>query len=532
MKLTQKTMHYFPGIFLQGRKLMQTMNLIQTNKILQNINQINNDCTCDNRIYLVGGFVRDLLLGKDCLDIDLLVIGRVKQLAMKVARELNAAFFPLDETHQIYRVVWKETSLQLDFAAPKGRNLAGEKALLNDLALRDFTVNAFALSLVDYLAGLREPNRVIDYHGGIVHLKKRLLHPLNSQTILDDPLRILRGVRLAGTHGFTLSNECISLMKSAREELARVSGERIKEELWQILALENCRDYVELLTKDLGVLPILMPEISQMDNTEQNHFHVENVWQHSLRVLGELETIIKDKEWPGKVACQIEKYLNAKINSGKSRMPLLKFSALFHDIGKIATQEKQANGRITFYNHHREGVPLVNDICQRLKLGSREAKLIKSLIGRHMEPLSLFHVFPLTTKAKNRFFYRCGEEALGVLILALADNAATYQASTEKYQLYEEKNNAPGATQVVPAFPAANKYQKFIHALLHDYITEEMQINQLPRLLTGRDIMEHFNIPQGKEIGRLLNKVKMAQIDGELTNRKEALDLINVLLRK
>jgi poly(A) polymerase len=512
------------------------MNLIQVNKILHIINKINNNLnnnfSFDNKIYLVGGFVRDLLLGKESPDADLLVIGRVKQLAEEVAKELKAAFIPLDETHQIYRLVWKETFLQVDLAAPKGRGLTGEAALQNDLARRDFTVNALALSLTDYLTGLREQSRVIDYHGGIGHLKVRMLHPLNAQTILDDPLRILRGVRLAGTHGFTLSKECISLMKSAGEELTRVSGERIREELWQILALGNSRGYVELMTKDLAVLPILIPEISQMQKTEQNNFHVEDVWQHSLRVLGELEIIFQNKEWPREAAHRIEKYLHTPVNGGKTRIPLLKFAALFHDIGKIVTQAKQATGRITFYNHHQEGVPLVNKICRRLKLGSREANLIETLTRRHMDSLNLFQARPLAMKAKNRFFYRCGEETPGVLILALADDAAANKARAEKWMHDKQRAKALSVAEAAPVFPATTEFQKFIHALLHDYFEEEKQLNQLPCLLTGRDILEHFNIPQGREVGQLLNIVKMAQIDGEIANSQEAIDLIKVFLSK
>lgn len=484
---------------------------------LKTIDMINKKHYPDNPVYIVGGFVRNLLLGKGSPDVDLLVIGRVRELAEEAASQLEASFISLDEANQVYRLIIKEPFVQIDVAAPKGSNSKG-KALREDLALRDFTINALAILLANYLRGTKRQKNVIDYHGGIEHLREKRLHPVNSRSIQDDPLRILRGIRLAGSYGLSFSKECIYQMKAARKDLTNVSGERIRDELWQIFAVANSRDYIEQMTSDFEVLPVVIPEIHQMEETEQNNFHVENVWQHSLRVLGELELILKHENWPDEVSSLLKEYLFNPVSGGRNRIPLLKVAALFHDIGKIVTQKKQETGKITFYNHQKEGVTAVSSILRRLKLGNREASTIKTIVKHHMDPLNLFQARPLTKRAKNRFFYRCGKDTLGVLILALADNAAAYKARAEVM--------ANGAVKTAPDSLAAPEFQRFIFALLRDYSKEEKHLNQLPQLLTGKDIMEHFNIPQGREVGRLLHMVKLAQIDGEVTTKQEALNLI------
>ena len=265
-------------------------------------------------VWLVGGFVRDLLLGRAGRDVDAAVSGRGAELARELAARTGGAFVPLDAAHDVSRVVCKtgEGVRQLDITG------LGEAALRADLCRRDFTVNAMALPLAvcmrlpgmkAVLAGadaagpgavsagdLPAADLLIDPLGGLADLRRGLIRACGPRSIADDPLRALRAARFAGRFGWRIEADTARSIRTA--SLAGVAAERMQEELVLILMLPHAHRVMRMLDEELGVLEQLFPEIAPMRRMEQNGHHVDNVWEHCLKTLQCFEALLRESCGP------------------------------------------------------------------------------------------------------------------------------------------------------------------------------------------------------------------------------------------
>ncbi|MGQ9558071.1 MAG: hypothetical protein ACUVTU_08965 [Desulfurispora sp.] len=376
--------------------------------------------------YLVGGCVRDWLLGRLLSDLDLVVEGDARQLASALAAETGAALVVLDEQRRIYRLVGRGQKWQLDLEgiAPGG--------LVADLLRRDFTVNALALPLdaagmpgesgsaaVVYgdmavqavTVGLEEAARmaaagavfrgerclvdgaeelvlrVLDPAGGLDDLRAGLIRAVGKSALRDDPLRCLRAFRLAGQLGFALDAGTVRLIREAAPGLASCAGERICAELVAILLLpaaaQRVREMEEVASLWSGIFPFLAP----LKGMEQGGHHVDDVWEHSVKTLQYFEAMVqsgwRDGEWPR------QEYLWQPLAGGRPRLFVLKQACLLHDAGKQFCRRYAGEGKYTFYSHHQLGRPLALEAARRLRLSRREAEVLALLVEMHMQPLFL-----------------------------------------------------------------------------------------------------------------------------------------------
>ncbi len=484
--------------------------------------------TCKNKnIYLVGGFLRDLCLGNTGCDLDFAVSGDALSFAWDVSEILEGSFIPIDKRNGVARVVLdcRGEKWQLDFAALKGWSLE------EDLSNRDFTINAMALKLSTYIRLIgenscltgRQPDRrclyeaVIDPFGGLADMENKIIRAVNKYIFEADPLRILRGVRLAGKLEFFVKPETLYLMERDSWLLHEVAGERIWEELLGILALPESYPWLALMDA-IGVLSEIFPFVEKMKITDQNNYHVDNVWIHSLKTYKFLEDIWRELENNGILTANRGKelrelllsHLDCRLPSGHKRIQLIKLAALFHDAGKTDTAKVVADGRITFPEHPEAGLVYVRDIARRLKISRAEESYLKNLVGNHMYPLYLFINQPVSPAATHRFFRKLEKNTTDVLILSLSDLTATYIAGGNEEDLA--------------------RYRTFIADMLYKYYFEaEIYIN-LPQLVKGSDLIEVLGITPSKKVGYLLKKISEAQVCGEITNRDEAIAYASRLL--
>ncbi|WP_353894187.1 HD domain-containing protein [Proteinivorax hydrogeniformans] len=468
------------------------------NEILKVIQSYKED---GREIYVVGGFVRDNLLGKSTKDIDI-VCRNSKSLAEKIAQRLGGSFIPLDRKNGIYRVALKDNKFMLDVGC-------FTDDIKSDLLKRDFTVNAMAVSLEDYLAyGITE-STVIDVAGGMQDLHKRLIVPISEENIDADPLRMLRAIRIAMTKEFSLSSNVQIKIKKDNHLLINCSKERIADELWQILSCVSAEKSFVLLD-DLKVLGTLFPKMKELKATNQNFYHVENVFKHSLRVLKHLNDIVHNHQFPDEIQTEVLGYLYEDFKRGYPRYTTLKLAAFLHDIGKPKCMKVNEDGRITFHNHHKVGAELVGDYLKNLTISNDEKYLLKTMINYHMYPLNFYNNGKVSAKAMRRFVYKTGGDALGVLLLALADGNAT--------------NAAKGKNSF--------ENQKFIYELLRKAVQLEKELKKLPKLLSGAEVMEIMGIPQSELVGEVLQKIKLQQVEGTIKNKPQAIAAVRNMKKK
>ncbi len=469
----------------------------------------------DTAAYMVGGAVRDRLLGRAIHDYDVAVPADALRLGRGLADALGGAYVTLDDEQPTARVLLAED--QVDVAQWRGDSLE------SDLALRDFTVNAMAVPLDAWADA--EP-LILDPTGGRADLVARLIRATSENSFRHDPARLLRAPRFAAQLDGRIEPQTETWLRRDVPLLPNVSPERIRDELLRCLMLPGASGIVRHLD-DLGLLPHVLPEVSELKGVTQRPPHTLDVYGHSLAALTQIEAILGALDLGGvtgesKVAEALAPYrepLRAHLLEepvvGRPRWSLLKLVALLHDIGKPATRSER-NGVVHFYRHEEVGEAMIGRVARRLRLSSRETAWLQRVVRHHLRPLFLSDQAAPSHRALYRFFRDLGDAAPDVLLLSIADNRAK--------GAYAEVPNAPRGDEPVLRF-AADAMQLL-------YAEETPPVVAPPPLITGRDLIEGLHLPPGKQIGDLLEKVREAAAAGEVTTRDEALRLAQRLARQ
>ncbi len=466
-------------------------------------------------VWLVGGAVRDLLLGRPQHDWDFAVQGQAMALARDVADALGGAYVTLDIERDTARVVVapldEETPVMLDFAALRGPSLVA------DLHDRDFTINAMALSL---------DGELIDPVKGQADLRARRVRAVSDHSLTDDPARLLRAVRTAVELHFEIEPQTRSAMERHAERITTVAAERICAELTRIVAAEPAAQALEQLAS-LGILSRVLPEFLDMRATTQTWpHHYTRVWGHTLAAVTALEgvlALIDEAPHPAHVTPRVRAprwawqrlqerlhdlrptlrhYLEVALAAEMPRRDLLKWGALLHDVGKTTTRTVDEEGKTHFYGHEDAGSEIARTRLRALRFPNSARHFVDLLIREHMRMLGLEQNPPPTRRAVYRF-YRAAEEAgVGVVLLHLADTLAVWGPGLEREKWEDVLTVA--------------------QALLEGYFHQQETVVAPPPLLTGHDLLDR-GVPQGPEIGRLLRAAREAQAAGELSGREEAL---------
>lgn len=467
---------------------------------------------CD--AYLVGGAVRDPVLGREVYDLDVVVNADGLALAQRLADHFDGDFYPLDELRHTGRAILYQPNsdpLVVDVAQFRGPDLAA------DLADRDFTINALAVDV-------RCPSSMIDFHGGLADLGAGLIRPVTPDSIRNDPVRALRAVRLAAQLGFVLSAEAVAAIRRDGAGLANVSGERIRDELAHILALPSAASSLESL-EELGLLFAILPELEPLRGLVQSPPHHLDALCHSLETVRALEHLLAqlgaDDDRRPQVAIppltdlepyarRVAAHLSEVLSDSRSRLVSLKMAALLHDVGKPAAFQIDQVGRVRFIGHENDGAQMAARVLHRLRFSSAEVQLAETIIRNHMRPLLLADQPGVTRRAVYRFFRATGDAGVDVLLHALADHRATMASEAGQQQWL--------------------RLLSVVVRMLEDYWEYDAERVNPPSLVNGHDLLSEFGLQPGPRFGDLLEAVREAQATGQVQTREEALMLIRSLV--
>jgi poly(A) polymerase len=488
--------------------------------------------------YIVGGFIRDWLLERKTNDIDIAVSGNTITIARKVAKEIGGKFVLLDDVNNIARVVVIageqprktaqnqgscDTEWHFDFSS-------FTEDIESDLARRDFTINAMALELSQFVTAStatatssRKPAKsgtekrpllkIIDPFSGEEDLRDKIVRAVSERIFEADAARLLRAVRLAAELDFTIELNTESLIRRYSQAIIEVPGERVREELLRLLALPRAAYYLRYLD-ELGLLLTLVPELADGKGVEQPAVHFWDVFEHSLQTVAAVEFLIRESDWEYgnddmlttiPWSDMIARHLSQEVSNGSNHRVLLKLGGLFHDIAKPMTKSIDDTGRARFLGHAKQGAAITANILERLRFSNREIRLVESLVYHHLHPVQMAKEELPTQRAIYRYFRDTGEVSIDTLFLALAD----YLASRGPLASMEEWK----------------KHCQLANYILTEHDKQEAKI--LPvKLIDGNDIMSKFDLAPGPLIGKLLAMVNEAYASGELSTREEALTLV------
>jgi len=458
------------------------------------------------QLYVVGGTVRDLLLGKRSNDLDITVSEGAAGIVRRLIRQLKSGTLvdlsgPDDEAA---RLVWQ--NIQVDIASFR----EGAQRIEEDLQLRDFTINSIAVKF-EQLAESDTAVELIDPARGIEDLVSgRLCHCPSAFT--GDPVRMLRGYRLYATLNFSFKEETKREIKKYASLINTVAAERIIYELDLIFDSSRTTSTLQAM-HETSLLEELLPELYEGKGVSQPQFHHLDVFEHNMFALRMMENIITDPEqyFPG-IGDRLGTYLEES-----SVVRWVKWAALLHDIGKPETQGESGreSGRVTFYGHDEVGRQMLWSLADRMRWSKKDRENVGALVGMHMHPFHLCNVErtgKVTKRAALKLCQRAGELLPALFLLAMADSLA---GQGEKKPERMEEEIAALLNKVL------NIYEEDIKPVLTG-----------PRLLTGKDLINNFGLHPGPLFSIIFRKLELARVEGEVTNRQQAMDLVSTLLVK
>ena len=483
----------------------------RTRQILQQTAQY--FATQQRQAYLVGGSLRNMLLGEACSDLDIVVQGEAHRLARQLADTLGGYYARLHD--KASRVIVKADigDITLDIASLHGQSLE------EDLQTRDFTVNALAATLEETLS-----LQLIDPLHGEEDLRARRLRAVNVAVFQADPLRMLRAVRLMTHYQFSLDTGTQELIRRDAALLPAVAPERIHDELYAILEPDGATAHLHLLD-DLGLLTELIPELIPAKGMRQPNPHYWDVFDHSLETVGELELIaracVPDAQahasatpahlTPNSTTTAYLANIQSLLKEAEAQgifflaeltAPRMKMAALLHDIGKPVTYSIAEDGSIRFYAHPQIGAPIALHVTRRLSASTKDRRLAQLVTAHHMRPGQLGQDGEVTPRAIRRYFVDLGPAGITVALFSLADHLATFGPQ--------------------PLTSAWERHLSVVSLLLTRYLRERDSILP-PRLLSPEELMRRLKLEPGPLVGQLLEAIAEAQSEGTISSKEEAL---------
>lgn len=455
--------------------------------------------------YATGGFLRDALLAMAVHDIDVSAAADPLTLGPEIAAAFGGHCFPLDEERRLVRVLLPEHALHLDLQPLRGE-------IESDLRQRDYTIDALAAPLDVVASGAPA---LVDPTGGLADLRSRIVRAVSEEALRRDPLRLLRGARIATQLDFQVEPGTAELIRRHAPSIATAAAERQRDEVVRTLATPRAGPGLRLMDA-LGLLPHVMPEMEVTRGAEQPKEHYWDVLGHSFAAVENLDALLAEVEPPADPACFLwrelwsqlgwwaasREYFREEVVQGSPRLAILKLAGFLHDIGKPETRSFDENGRMRFFGHSDAGAEIAQRLMQRLRFSAREVAMVRAMIEAHLRPVQMAQQGPPTRRAIYRFFRDTGDAGVDTLFLSLADHLGTVGP----------RLNVDGWRR---------------HVALTSYILEkrfqEASVISPARLLRGDELMAALKLEPGPLVGRLLEAVREAQAAGEVETREQAL---------
>ncbi len=430
---------------------------------------------CGYEIYVVGGYVRDLQLGKNSKDIDFVVVGDAMRFADQLKKELHLRTLVRYPRFGTFMTRYYGYTLEFvnareeSYSSHSRKPVTRQADLRSDLSRRDFTINTLAMDISPQRYG-----RIVDVYHGIDDLRKGVIRtPLEpEQTFADDPLRMIRAVRFAARLGFTIEEKTFKAIRKIRDRLKIVSQERITDEFNKILMADAPSAGMRLLDES-GLLEVFFPEFTALKGVEQKKkFHHKDVFYHTLEVLD-----------------------NVAAGGGDLK---LRLAALFHDIAKPRTKRFSEQTGWTFHGHEVVGTRMAKAILRRMKYPAETIEYVAKLVGLHLRPMALVDE-EVTDSAVRRLIFLAGNELDDLMTLCRADITSKNPNRVKRYR---------------------NNYDRVVQKVLE--VEERDRLRNFQPPVRGDEIMRMFDLQPGPMVGKIKKFIEEAILNGDVPNEHDA----------
>ncbi|MGD8969802.1 MAG: hypothetical protein PVG01_00215 [Desulfobacterales bacterium] len=443
--------------------------------------------TLPRQVYLVGGSVRDLLLGRRPLDLDLAVAGNPRAFAQRLATHTGGRLVSLGKPGlMLYRIV--RGSQVMDVSAVAGRSIS------DDLQRRDFTINAIALDVAS--------GDIIDVCDGRDDLAAGRVRLVSRSAFEQDPVRLIRAFRMAAVLGFEVTPETTTAVRDHVMLITKTAGERIRDELLKILETGRAADVIKQMA-DCDLLSAMLPELAGLRSERPDQKLRCSRFEHTLKAFYEIENLLADPR-------AVIPYDIDPVVWSLDSIPtaILKLATLLHELVRPSVDRNNL-GRLQRSPIDCEAV---KTICARIKLSNRQTHYVDFIARKHRWPLLLFEAHRrerLSDKAVNRFFMMSGDKTPDLFSHAAAD------AAGGTFEIGHQEQTFAG----------------FARGLLRRYFTEFLPRKNSPPLLTGRDLIERLGLQPAPIFKSLLTRIEADRLAGRLQTKEEAIRRVNKILQ-
>src|SRR3954447_13073359 len=444
--------------------------------------EIAREALAGERAWLVGGAVRDRLLGREADDVDLAVDGDPRPFARRIARAARGTAFELSGAFGAWRVVGPQHAWHVDLVTLRDGDIRA------DLAHRDFTINAMA----EPLGG----GKLLDPHGGREDLARRLVRMVSARALEEDPPRTLRAIRIAVELDLEIDEATRAAAQASAPAIERVSAERVMGELKRVISADAVPHGLALMEAN-GLTAVVFPELLALRGVEQSAFHHLDVHDHTLAVLDAVVELQRDPLY-----AQAGKLLAEPLADELTRGQAMRFAALLHDAAKPQTRGRRPDGRVTFMGHDVEGARLARDVLGRLKASQKLREYVAALVAHHLDAGFLVHRRPLDRRTIWRYLRATQPYSEDITIFTVADRVAT------------RGRNAG------PAIAAHLEVARELLAAARE---------ELPKPLVRGDELMKAGVPPGPRLGAILAQLEEDRYAGVVSTRDEALARARVL---
>ena len=439
------------------------------------------------QIYVVGGFVRDLFIQNTPKEIDLMIIGDGIEFAVKLANDLGVNKVIPFKQFSTAKIPYKKIDIEVAAARKEKYDSDSRKPkeviytdLEGDLIRRDFTINSMAVNIIPDNYG-----ELYDPYNGILDLQsKKIITPLNpDDTFSEDPLRMLRAAYFASKFNFEIDTECYNSIIRQKERISIVSQERITTELCKILST-SVPSIGLVILQETGLMKLIFPEIDQMYGMDQTpEWNHKDIFFHTMQVVDNAAKLTQKME--------------------------IRFAALVHDIAKPATRRVDKKKGYTFHGHDAVGEKILNKVIKRMKLSNNLGEFLKRMTLLHLRPIALAKK-GVTDSAVRRLMVAAGDDIDDLMTLCRADITTKNPNKVNKYMKNFER----------------------VDSLMKD-VKERDLFSQFQSPVRGKEIMELFNLEEGKKVGKLKKEIEEAILDGKIDNNyDDALNYLNQIKDK
>lgn len=457
------------------------MNITVNDEILNRIKE-----NFPNEIYLVGGSVRDYLMGIESHDRDIIVMDEdAKEFTLKLQKLFDATFVPLDEENKIYRLVMRDKLNYIDITNPVGGTI--EK----DLMRRDLTINAIAVNIKN--------GEVVDISGGVTDIKNKCIHCVNEQNFVDDPLRLLRVYRFQSLYNFSIAPETLSAICKYVELIKKPAFERINYEVLRLFSGKYAHIALENMNKT-WLLEEIFPFVKELKQVPPNSHHHLDLLHHSIETVKQIQEIYDNAQ------DEVKEHLDRVDFGGFSRLAHLKFAGFIHDIGKFSTWTIEEGGRHRFIGHDDVGSKLAGTMLKKMHFSNKQVDYLTKMIKYHIYPSQLMSSPQITEKIMMRFVRKMDANSIDNIILAMADRLSA---------------RGPEITDEI-----VEHNINLLSTLMKFYLDVRETLKPLPIFLTGNDVMQLLNIKPSPKLGKIMNSLHEAQLNGDVQTREQAVDFV------